>query len=246
MKIYWFPLFSPLELKLSHSVRQLVTIKWGAWYKLKCWITVLSPNICQHVHIGIMVYVFMRALFQVISVLGIYLICWTKINASGQAIVPQLGFNRPRWNRTDLRRNQNRNHNGACQVWILGAALYGGKPSERSLITFRWPESSPSEDVNVYCGFCVCVNVQMCPNACSFSYTLNIPLTKTMRWIYNWRNVFVIASSNNTHSHLGGTLHYIFQHFWKDKYFVPKGVTIKKQKECVKVHCVLCMWRHFS
>lgn len=86
----------------------LVTMKLDVWYRLKCWRTLLWPNICQHVHIGIKVYAFMRALFQVISVLGIYLICWTKINAAGQAIVPQLGFNRPRWNWTDLWRNQNR------------------------------------------------------------------------------------------------------------------------------------------
>lgn len=148
--------FRFISLSLDpHCVRQLVIVKWEAWYKLKCWRTVLWPNICQHVHTGIRDYVFIRALFQVISALGIYLICWTKINAAGQAIVPQLGFNRPRWNRTDLRRNQNRNRNGACQVWILGAGLYRGKPSERRLITFRWPESRPSEDVNAYCVFCV-------------------------------------------------------------------------------------------
>lgn len=137
-------------------------MKWEAWYKLKCWRTVLWPNICQHVHIGIRVYVFMRALFQVISVLGIYLICWTKINAAGQTIVPQLGFNRPRWNRTDLQRNQNRNRNGACQVWILGVGLYRGKPSE-GLITFRWAESSPSEDVTVFSVYYMCV---LCVSVC--------------------------------------------------------------------------------
>ena len=181
-----YPLFLLWNFIITEvkSFCQTLTIKWGAWYKLKCWRIVLWPNICQHVHIGIMVYVFMRALFQVISVLGIYLICWTKINAAGQAIVPQLGFNRPRWNRTDLRRNQNRNRNGACQVWILGAALYGGKPSERRLITFRWPGSSPSDDVNVCCVFCVCVLVCRCVHSvCSFSHTLNIALTKTMRWV---------------------------------------------------------------
>lgn len=134
----------------------ILSDSWLQWkeYKRNCWRTVLWPNICQHVHIGIKLYVFIRALFQVISVLGIYLICWTKINAAGQAIVPQLGFNRPTWNRTDLRRNQNTNRNGACQVWILGAGLYMGKPSERRLITFRWPDSSPGEDLKTYCVFC--------------------------------------------------------------------------------------------
>lgn len=127
--------------------------------------TVPWPNICHHVHIGIRAYVFIRALFQVISALGIYLICRSKINAAGQAAVPQLGFNRPRWNRTDLRGNQNRNRNGSCQVWILGAGLRRGKPSERRLITFRWPESRPSEDVNVLC-------VQMCSYLCRFQVLL--------------------------------------------------------------------------
>lgn len=81
------------------------------------------PNICQRVHIRIWVYVFIRAPLQVISERGIYLICWTKINVAGQPIVPQLGFNQPRWNRTDLWRNQNSNRNGTCQVWILGSAF---------------------------------------------------------------------------------------------------------------------------
>ncbi len=165
-------------------------MKWEAWYKQSCWRTVLWPNICPHVHIGIKVYVFIRALFQVISGLGIYLICWTKINAAGQAIVPQLGFNRPRWNRTDLRRYQNRNRNGACQVWILGAGLYRRKPSERRLITFRWPDSSPRwrrEDV-----LCVlCVLVCKCVHLCSFhGGSLDIVQTKTIKWVHHWRNVF--------------------------------------------------------
>lgn len=44
----------------------------------------------------------MSALSLVISGLGIHLICGTKIKAAGQAIVAQLEFNRPLWNRTDL------------------------------------------------------------------------------------------------------------------------------------------------
>lgn len=44
----------------------------------------------------------MRVLSLVISGLGIQLICGTKIKASRQAIVAQLEFNQPLWNRTDL------------------------------------------------------------------------------------------------------------------------------------------------
>lgn len=148
-------------LKYSHfCCLTVVTIKWKTRFKLKCMRSVTRLNISQHVHTGIRLYVFIRALFQVISELGIYLICWTKINAAGLAIVPQLGFNRPRWNRIDLWRNQNRNRNGACQVWILGAGLGWGKPSERTLITFRWPESRPSDD-GVYS---MCISLQVCPS----------------------------------------------------------------------------------
>lgn len=85
------------------------------------------------------VHVFMRVLFLVISGLGIYLICATKVEKkkAGLAVVPQLGFKRPRWNRTDLQEIKIENCNGACHVWVQGAGLYKGKPSERRLIIFR-------------------------------------------------------------------------------------------------------------
>lgn len=128
------------------------TVKSEAWYRIKWSRTVLlfGPTTASIYTLGISLYVFMRALFQVISILGINLICWTKINAVGRRIVPQLGFNRSRWNQTDLQGNQNRNCNGACQVWIPGAGLYKGKPSKRArLITFRWPESGLSEVLSI-------------------------------------------------------------------------------------------------
>lgn len=131
------------------------------------------------------VYVLVWTLVQVISVLGIDLICWTKINAAGQAIAPQLGFNQPRWIWTDLRSNHNRNRNGACQIQILGAELYRGKSSERKLIAFRWTGFGPSEDVNGYFVFCVYffANVSIC------AVFIEGVSTKTMTWIYNWSQI---------------------------------------------------------
>lgn len=89
-------------------------------------VDLLDLSICQCALIWMCESAFMSALLPVISQCGIYSICRTKINVAGQASLCLIwDLINPDGIETYLRRNQNRNHNGTCQVWFLGSGPYG-------------------------------------------------------------------------------------------------------------------------
>lgn len=91
-----------------------------------------------------------------ISIVGIHLVCGTKIHASGRAIVPQLELNRHTWNLTDLQKIKIKHvmEPVSFESLELGWNGWGGVREEANHLQMK--ESSPSKKKTRTCCFSLC------------------------------------------------------------------------------------------